>query len=89
MIPAKGRTRNGIRAVAVSGIASVIHQAAISATSPATTQAWPAMPPGAGNISVAANIASPATNPIVLAFMPMPVPSPFSVRNERNPCRRA
>ncbi len=67
--PANGRTRKGSKAVAVSGIASVIHQAAISITSPATGQASGGMDAGAGRMIVARKPASPTTSPIVFALM--------------------
>ena len=60
---------NGISAVAVSGSASVIHQAAISTTSPATMNASRCMPAGVGRKMLASSAAAPTSNPICLAAM--------------------
>ncbi len=63
---------NGTIAVAVSGIASVIHHAAISTTSPATGHASGGMPAGAGRASVSSKAMSPTRSPIRLTFIPRP-----------------
>jgi hypothetical protein len=65
--PPSGRTTNGSSAVAVSGNASVIHHAAIHATSPATSQASRGIPAGAGRTSVSRKASRPTTNPMRLA----------------------
>ncbi|QVM82299.1 hypothetical protein [Novosphingobium decolorationis] len=50
------------------GMAWVIHQVAIQATSPATIQGACAMPPGGGAMRTAPNSSGPAMRPIVRLF---------------------
>ncbi len=76
LIRASGRTMNGSSAVADSGSASVIHQAAIHQTSPAQSQAVPGMLAGAGSTSVASIPARPIQKPIRCAVMAAPPPGP-------------
>jgi hypothetical protein len=71
MIPSKGKARNGTRAVAVSGSASVIHQQAIRTMIAVVRQAAGDMPAGAGSSSMTAKAASPPQSP-QRAAMPYP-----------------
>ena len=63
MIPNSGKTRNGSSAVAVSGSAWVIHQAAISTTSAVVRHAASGIPAGAGSTSSTTNATSPPHRP--------------------------
>src|SRR5687767_8345213 len=70
MIPNRGNARNGTKAVAVSGSASVIHQIAISTMIAVVRHAAGGMPPGAGSSSISANAASPPQSPQRAVMLP-------------------
>ena len=61
--PSKGKSASGNRAVADMGMASVIHQTAMSKPTAATRQAASGIPSGAGRKKRTAQQTSPAPKP--------------------------